>query len=391
MDRTYDETGINEESQSTYSYDSTRDWSQFFKEIDGRIFNNQSSPYILPAGKHSSLVGLGGLYPCPDLVENILAPQPGVTKEILDLGCGTGIWALSMARQFPHARVRGVDLTPTPLREDQMPANIEFEIDDINLGLGHFANRFDLVHMRCVAGGLPNFEQGITYAAQCVKPGGMLIVVDYEMLLCAEDMVTTQKMATANQPEGSWLQRYLYEVRSTFVVNGTDPFKGAETLDRGLWEHLLLTECGVANMFNPIGPWQTSSDPEETQRLKFGGILVRQSLKAGIRAFHTLLKKNGISQDVIDEFTAKADAELDSLRLHNWMRLCLLWGIRKPLDQNQATVSESTPPQQTTTTNWQPHRTIRVYRTQEESLAARKLRQDTIGEIVEPQVLLANK
>jgi SAM-dependent methyltransferase len=115
-----------------------------------------------------------------------------------------------MARQFPHARVRGVDLTPTPLREDQLPPNIEFEIDDINLGLEHFADRFDLVHMRCVAGGLHNFEQGITYAAQCVKPGGMLILVDYEMSFCEEDMATTQKMATPNQADGSWLQRYLY-------------------------------------------------------------------------------------------------------------------------------------------------------------------------------------
>jgi hypothetical protein len=32
------------------------------------------------------LIGLGGLYPCPDLVERILAPESGVTKEILDLG-----------------------------------------------------------------------------------------------------------------------------------------------------------------------------------------------------------------------------------------------------------------------------------------------------------------
>jgi hypothetical protein len=32
------------------------------------------------------LIGLGSLYPCPDLVDKILAPESGVTKEILDLG-----------------------------------------------------------------------------------------------------------------------------------------------------------------------------------------------------------------------------------------------------------------------------------------------------------------
>jgi len=31
-------------------------------------------------------LGLGGLYPAPEVVNAILAPQSGVTKKILDLG-----------------------------------------------------------------------------------------------------------------------------------------------------------------------------------------------------------------------------------------------------------------------------------------------------------------
>jgi hypothetical protein len=54
MDRTHDATTVNDAAESTYSYDSTRDWALFFKEIDGRMFNNQSTPYILPAGQYSS-------------------------------------------------------------------------------------------------------------------------------------------------------------------------------------------------------------------------------------------------------------------------------------------------------------------------------------------------
>jgi SAM-dependent methyltransferase len=125
-----------------------------------------------------------------------------------------------MARQFPHTRVLGIDLAPTPLSEDQLPPNIEFEIDDITFGLEYLANRFDLVHMRCLGGGLPDYKQGITYAAQCLKPGGLLLIVDYDMHAYAEDMVTTQRMATPNQEDGSWYQRFIYgTIRCSVLIH----------------------------------------------------------------------------------------------------------------------------------------------------------------------------
>lgn len=37
--------------------------------------------------QHATIyVGLGSLYPCTDVVERILAPEPGVNKQVIDLG-----------------------------------------------------------------------------------------------------------------------------------------------------------------------------------------------------------------------------------------------------------------------------------------------------------------
>lgn len=33
-------------------------------------------------------------------------------KRILDIGTGTGIWAIEMAEQYPDAQVIGIDLSP---------------------------------------------------------------------------------------------------------------------------------------------------------------------------------------------------------------------------------------------------------------------------------------
>lgn len=76
-------------------------------------------------------IGFGGLYPAPEIVRAVLAPQEGVTKRILDLGCGSGIWCTEMAREFPHCDVLGVDLAPVSVLPEHMPANCKFEINDI--------------------------------------------------------------------------------------------------------------------------------------------------------------------------------------------------------------------------------------------------------------------
>jgi hypothetical protein len=38
-------------AESTYSYDSARDLSVYFREINGRKFSSQASTYMLPAGE----------------------------------------------------------------------------------------------------------------------------------------------------------------------------------------------------------------------------------------------------------------------------------------------------------------------------------------------------
>ena len=41
-----------------------------------------------------------------------LAPIPGDVQNVLDIGTGTGIWAIDFADEYPSARVVGTDLSP---------------------------------------------------------------------------------------------------------------------------------------------------------------------------------------------------------------------------------------------------------------------------------------
>lgn len=49
-------------------------------------------------------------------------------KRILDVGTGTGAWAMDMGDTYPEARVIGVDLSP--IQSNAVPPNVHFYIED---------------------------------------------------------------------------------------------------------------------------------------------------------------------------------------------------------------------------------------------------------------------
>ncbi|KAG8971716.1 hypothetical protein FRB90_010422, partial [Tulasnella sp. 427] len=158
----------------------SEDERNLYKDFYGRTFSDHDR-YFLPADgdEHSRLdrqhllhlMYLDGLYPEKALVENALRPQD-LPPGILDVGTGSGRWALDMAKKFPHAEVVGLDLVPPVLvSEDEIPINCRFEVDDANFGLDQFENCFDLVHMRSADSGLKDLNGWFYDIARTMRPG----------------------------------------------------------------------------------------------------------------------------------------------------------------------------------------------------------------------------
>jgi ubiquinone/menaquinone biosynthesis C-methylase UbiE len=144
-----------------------------------------TAPYLLPKDlqegsrlefQHYMLrYALKGNYAAP-----LTNPQ-----DILDIGTGTGRWAIEMATVFPRANVVGIDLV-TPANdankttEAARPANYVFVQANVLDGLPFADNSFDFVHERLLVFGIPTARWADLYheAYRLVRPGGWVESVE---------------------------------------------------------------------------------------------------------------------------------------------------------------------------------------------------------------------
>jgi SAM-dependent methyltransferase len=116
---------------------------------------------------------------------NYLAPI-GQPHDILDVGTGTGRWALEMAHAFPNANVIGIDLVEPPVdanvgknvgkkkQPDIRPPNYTFLTANVLEGLPFPGMSFDYAHQRLLIGGVPavRWPEVIAELVRVTRPGG---------------------------------------------------------------------------------------------------------------------------------------------------------------------------------------------------------------------------
>ena len=115
-----------------------------------------------------------------------LAPiDPTTTRNVLDLGCGTGIWAIDYADAHPTAEVTGIDLSP--IQPAWTPPNCHFVIDDIEDDWAYPANHFDFIHIRCLMGAIKDWPALYRQAYDRMLPGGWIQHLDMSIMFTSDD------------------------------------------------------------------------------------------------------------------------------------------------------------------------------------------------------------
>ncbi|KAJ5591828.1 uncharacterized protein N7459_002197 [Penicillium hispanicum] len=114
------------------------------------------------------------------------APLGSNMQRVLDIGTGTGIWAIDFADSYPSAEVVGTDLSP--IQPSWVPPNLRFLVDDAESPWLFSANRpFDFIHARDLGGAIANWPRLLQQAYTHLRPGGWVELQEFEVTLKSDD------------------------------------------------------------------------------------------------------------------------------------------------------------------------------------------------------------
>ncbi|KAH6689579.1 S-adenosyl-L-methionine-dependent methyltransferase [Plectosphaerella plurivora] len=246
-----------------------------------------------------------------------LAPiKPGATK-ILDVGTGTGIWAIDFADENPEINVVGTDLSP--VQPTWIPPNLSFEIDDCTKEWTWDVGTFDFVHIRYLFGSIKDWVGLYKEAFRVLKPGAYLESVETEATYFSDDGTVTNDGSTALG--GKFGEMFIEAGKITgnsmsLITDGTqvEAMKEAGFVDIQEVTYKL-----------PIGAW-----PRD-EKLAQIGTFAKQSLLGDLAGYLQLIWHQVVKwpPEEFENFLLQIRQELRNKRLHPYVKVRFVWG-RKP-------------------------------------------------------------
>ena len=219
---------------------------------------------------------------------HFVAPLPQGLTRILDVGTGTGIWAIEMARLYPQAQVVGVDVGSSSFKSD-VPTNCVLQFGNVLETLPFPDRTFDYTHQRFLVSAIParRWPDVIHELVRVTRPGGWI------------ELLEINNVFQNNGPETTRLAEWITRVSQTlgFDANAVPGIK-----DRLQAEGLLRVE--TQDIVVPLGEWGGRA-----------GALLKRDLLAGFDAAKAVYcAKTNTPLPVFEELIQRVAGEWEQYR-----------------------------------------------------------------------------
>ncbi|KAF8798072.1 S-adenosyl-L-methionine-dependent methyltransferase [Phlegmacium glaucopus] len=271
------------------------DSNSYFRSLHSRTLNTLNTSYLLPVDQdevkrsdiHHRLLQFvfsGRNYIGP--VKKAL--QFGQHRRVLDLGTGSGSWAIDIADEFPRAEVIAIDLAPI---------QPQFELCDLDQWpLPYPDAYFDFIHARSIHIGIHNYPRFLHELARLLRPGGLVLLVEPTLNPCQSPP------DDSHSPMSGW--DALWETyRACLEHQGIDvtiPDRLPDLLaDTAAYENIVAQ---VGNI--PVGFW-----PQDASLLTVGQ-LQWMDYELFLPALRPLFLCNGLPPSAVDRLIKGAQQDL---------------------------------------------------------------------------------
>jgi len=174
---------------------------------------------------------------------------------VLDLGTGTGCWALELAAEFPEAHITGVDLSP--IQPPYVPPNVDFHVDDVEDPWTYSA-KFNFIYARFLTACIGDWPRLFKQCYDNLEPGGWFEVVD---------------VLPPTSDDGSMAEHTALGKWSRLLLEGTTTF--GRPLDAALKYKEQMEEAGFKDVVELKYQWPQNQWPEEPKLKDLGTLCTK--------------------------------------------------------------------------------------------------------------------
>ncbi|KAF2758776.1 methyltransferase LaeA [Pseudovirgaria hyperparasitica] len=243
----------------------------------------------------------------------------GQNQRILDLGCGTGIWALDIADAYPEAEVIGVDLSN--IQPAQIAPNLQFRVPFDYEGalwtLGE--NSFDLIHLQMACGSVSNWNELYNKIYRHLTPGsGWIEHIEMDL---------TPRCDDGSLPASSHIRSWY-----NYLVDATS--RASKPIAYNQYTRQSLAAAGFIDISErvirvPYNRWPT--DPRERKIADWHTWTLADETCQGLEALSMAPFTRCLNwrREEFEPFLALVRTEMKTRRIHAYNNIHV-WTARKP-------------------------------------------------------------